>query len=139
MLHSASHRFLMNRDRSGCRLVLAAFCVSPSSCGASSSPPSVRAAREPSCPPVPVRAPSDRVCPVRRQNAYNRLKSMGNTLSYISEDPANEGPGINLQMLKKMIMPPPDESQRARSAASTPDRYEQRTTYNDALLHDRRA
>ena len=44
---------------------------------------------------------------------------MGNTLSYHCEDPANEGPGINLQMLKSMILPPPNISQRERSSAST--------------------
>ena len=44
---------------------------------------------------------------------------MGNTLSYISEDPANEGPGINLKMLRDMFLPPPTPSQRERSSAST--------------------
>ena len=44
---------------------------------------------------------------------------MGNTLSYHSEGPANEGPGINLQMLKSMILPPPARSQRERDSAST--------------------
>ena len=40
---------------------------------------------------------------------------MGNTLSYISEDPANEGPGINLKVLRDMFLPPPTPSQRERS------------------------
>ena len=50
---------------------------------------------------------------------------MGHTFSRVTEDPAN-GPGINLQYLKEIFLPPPKESQRARSSASTrmnkPDR-----------------
>ena len=108
----------MNRDRSGCRLVLAAFA-----CGR--PPPVERRPRRPRCAaarhlarlfPLVSRPSAFRP---RRQNVSTRLKSMGNTLSYHSEDPANEGPGINLLMLKRMFLPPPDESQHARSAAST--------------------
>ena len=44
---------------------------------------------------------------------------MGNVLSHNTEGPANEGPGINLKLLKEMILPPPIRSQHERSRAST--------------------
>ena len=102
---------LMNHCCIWCRLVSLHSAWSPSSLGASPSPPSVRAALAPSRPPVPVCVPSDRVCPACRQNVTHALKSMGNLLSRDTEDPAN-GAGLNLKLLKEMWLPPPAPSQR---------------------------
>ena len=93
-------------------------CVASLRLELSPPPPTVRARALP-CPVLPpfVRAPTARLSR-RRQNVHTRLKSMGNLLSRDSEEPTI-GAGLNLKRLKEMLLPPPHESQRERSSAST--------------------
>ena len=56
-------------------------------------------------------------CP-RRRNVHSRLKSMGNTLTREAKD-SPYGAGLNLELLRQMFLPPPDDSQHVRSRAST--------------------